>query len=98
MVTKASGPSESAEQKAARERAEEQAREAQIGEIRRGVTQETSSLLSRFGLVTGTGKAKSTAAQQAFAGFGGLTPKSGSFTPRPGGGGGSTAGFSRFAR
>lgn len=101
MVTKVDAPSESDAQKAARERAEEQARDAQIGEIRRGVTTETASILRRFGLVTGganTGPTKATAAQQAFAGFGAINTSSRNATFSPSGGSGSSTGFSQFAR
>lgn len=87
MVVKAKAPGESAEQKAARERAEARAEKAQIGEIRRGVTQETAALLRRFGVRAAQSGSPTAGANiaQAFTGFGGITPggarTAGSYVP-----------------
>lgn len=96
MVVKAKAPGESEEQKAARERAEARAEKAQVGEIRRGVTQETAALMRRFGVkaaMSGSPSAGSSIAQ-AFSGFGGITTgggvrSPGQFVPAVGGYGSS---------
>ena len=50
VKVKTPAPTESAEATAARERAERDAEERKVGEIRRGVTDETSRVLRRFGI------------------------------------------------
>ncbi|MEL7111323.1 MAG: hypothetical protein AAGK93_00095 [Pseudomonadota bacterium] len=72
-------PQESPEAAAARERAENDAEERKVGEIRRGVTDETSRILRRFGIraasagsPTAASSVNPAASSGQFAGFGDL--------------------------
>jgi len=94
MVVKAKAPKESQESVDARERAEAAAEKRQVGEVRRGVTQETSALLRRFGIkaaMAGSSGANGFAA----GGFSGVNNTGGSFDPAAFFGGFDGADFSR---
>lgn len=81
MVVKAKAPTESADAKASRERAEAAAEKREIDETRRGVTQETAALLRRFGIRAAmTGAPGATGGVAGFGSFGGSSP-GGSYNP-----------------
>ena len=87
---------ESADAKAARERAEAAAEKTQIGEVRQGVTAETAAILRRFGIKAAMAGSPG-AASFASGGLGGGpgstgNPGSVSVPGFSGGGGGGTGG------
>lgn len=90
-----SAPAESADAKAARERAEASAEERKIGEIRRGVSAETASILRAFGIkaaASGSPGAGSYVAS-GFSGFAGGSSGSGGVNP-----GAAAGGFGSVSR
>lgn len=89
-----SAPSESKEAKAARERAERDAADRKVGEIRRGVSAETSEILRRFGIRAATAGSPS-AGNYVANGFVGAG--AGSVNPSAASGGSSGGGFTQFS-